>query len=149
MEKVKGDLIVKSLNGEFNVIIHGCNCFNIMGAGIAKQVKCSFPEAYELDQNTIKGDKNKLGTISYCYIERYKLFVVNAYTQYNYGSGLQVDYEAIRKCFIRIKQIFGNKNYKIAMPKIGCGLGGGDWDIIKKIISEEMLGERLTLVYYN
>ena len=39
MNKIKGDLIKFAINGKFDVIIHGCNCFCTMGAGIAKTIK--------------------------------------------------------------------------------------------------------------
>lgn len=33
------------------------------------------------------------------------------------------------------------KNFTIGFPDhIGCGLGGGDWNIVKKIIEEEFAG---------
>ena len=44
--KIKGDLIKLAIKGDFDVIIHGCNCFCTMGAGIAKSIKTAFPEAY-------------------------------------------------------------------------------------------------------
>ena len=46
----------------FDVVIHGCNCFNTTGAGVAKQIKLQYPEAYQADKLTIKGDKGKLGS---------------------------------------------------------------------------------------
>lgn len=145
MKSVKGDLIKLSLNGEFDVIVHGCNCFNTMGGGIAKQIKLYFPEAYKVDLSTKKGDKSKLGTITYYATKN--IAVVNAYTQYHYNPHtIQVDYNAIRKCFKEIKKTFGGKNLKFGIPKIGAGLAGGDWNIISKIIDEEMLNENLTLV---
>ena len=39
MRTVTGDLITLALEGEFDVIIHGCNCYNTMGAGIARAVR--------------------------------------------------------------------------------------------------------------
>ena len=39
MNIVKGCLIELAVEGNFDVIVHGCNCFNTMGAGIAKQIK--------------------------------------------------------------------------------------------------------------
>ncbi len=32
---INGDLIDLAKNGNFDVIIHGCNCFRTMGVGIA------------------------------------------------------------------------------------------------------------------
>ena len=45
---VRGDLIKLALAGKFDVIIHGCNCMRAMGAGIAKGIKATCPEAYRL-----------------------------------------------------------------------------------------------------
>lgn len=45
MNIVHGDLIQLALAGQFDVIIHGCNCFCTMGAGIAKAIRQEFPEA--------------------------------------------------------------------------------------------------------
>ena len=38
MKTITGDLIKLAQDGVFDVIIHGCNCQNTMGAGIAKTV---------------------------------------------------------------------------------------------------------------
>jgi len=59
---LKGDLIQIALAGRFDVIIHGCNCFCTMGAGIAKLIRDNFPEAYQADLETVVGNKEKLGT---------------------------------------------------------------------------------------
>ena len=64
MKTIKGDLIKLALDGRFDVIIHGCNCYCTMGAGIAKAIKNIFPEAYDADCKTEKGSKPKLGSYS-------------------------------------------------------------------------------------
>jgi O-acetyl-ADP-ribose deacetylase (regulator of RNase III) len=147
---VNGDLIELALAGEFNVIAHGCNCFCTMGAGIAKSIKQHFPEAFEADVKTAKGDREKLGTYSVAKVNHANksLVVVNAYTQYHWqGSGVKADYAAIRNVFAAIKKDFAGSH--IAFPKIGAGLAGGDWSSIARIISEELAGMRLTLVVYQ
>ena len=108
MKIIKGDLIQLALKGKFDVIIHGCNCFCTMGAGIAKGIKSEFPEAYEADLKTEKGNKDKLGTYSNAITERngYKIIIINAYTQHHYkGRRMKADYEAIRSVFKKIKSI--------------------------------------------
>jgi len=150
MKYENGDLIKKALNGEFEVIVHGCNCFNTMGAGIAKQIKYNFPEAYQVDSITKKGDKEKLGKCSFVQINRKNIYltIVNAYTQYRYGrEKVSTYYSAIRKCMKWIKENFHDK--KIGMPLIGAGLGGGDWKIISRIINQELEGEDVTIVKYR
>ncbi|MDO1451874.1 macro domain-containing protein [Rhodocytophaga aerolata] len=150
MKTEKGDLIKKALRNEFDLIIHGCNCFCTMGAGIAKTIKEHFPRAYQADLKTKKGDKDKLGTISWAEeeINSRKLIVVNAYTQYDYrGRGVKADYEAIRKVFKTIKQQY--TGLRIGYPAIGAGLAGGDWTIISRIIEEELASENHTFVEFE
>lgn len=146
MNKVYGDLIGMAEHGDFDVIVHGCNCFCTMGAGIAKQIKQHFPEAYDSDcRFSCKGDKKKLGYFSYAIHKN--ITIVNAYTQYNYSGKNNADYKAIRSVFRNIKSKFHGK--RIGYPLIGAGLAGGDWSIISKIIDEELEGENHTLVIYK
>ena len=138
-----------AVNGDFDVIVHGCNCQCAMGAGIAKAIKEVFPEAYKADRSTEKGSKTKLGTISFAVVTRggNETIVVNAYTQFHWrGKGVLADYDAIRNSFKEIKKRFSGKC--IGYPKIGAGLAGGNWRRISEIIDQELEGEDHTLVVY-
>jgi O-acetyl-ADP-ribose deacetylase (regulator of RNase III) len=146
MKVIEGDLIELAKAGKFDLIVHGCNCFCTMGAGIAKGIMLTFPEAYKADKETEKGKKEKLGTCTFAEING--LVVVNAYTQFDYrGRGVKVNYEAVRSCMEWIKQNFPGK--RIGIPKIGAGLAGGDWKRISLIIDEELSNEDVTLVEYK
>jgi O-acetyl-ADP-ribose deacetylase (regulator of RNase III) len=149
MNILKGDLIQFAMTGRFDVIIHGCNCFCSMGAGIAKLIRDNFPEAYQADLKTQMGNKKKLGTYSQARIKNNgNIFtIVNGYTQYDFsGHGVLVNYGAIRKLFAGIKNDFANQ--RIGYPKIGAGLAKGDWGVIANIINEELQEEDHTLVDY-
>ena len=150
MQVVKGDLLALAAAGQFDVIVHGCNCQNTMGAGIAKLIKQRFPAAYEADLATEKGSRDKLGTISSATVDcgENSLTIVNAYTQFNWrGRGVKADYDAIRRAFREIKSQFSGR--RIGYPLIGAGLAGGDWSVISQIIVEELEGEDHTLVEYQ
>ena len=149
MHIVKGDLIALALEGCFDVIVHGCNCFCTMNAGIARAIQDEFPEAYAADLATAKGDQNKLGKFSFVTVKRHDrdITIVNGYTQLHFqGQEVLVDYEAIRSVFATIKTQFSGQ--RIGYPKIGAGLGGGDWQRIASIIDEELTGENHSLVLY-
>lgn len=178
-KEVKGDLIALALKGHFDVISHGCNCQNNMGAGIAPQMVKAFgcnKYPYNLESPSYKGDVNKLGCIEYTLFEisnegevftplrgqgyssttpkrLFDLFVVNSYTQYNYGknhidgSKKPLDYEALTLCMRKINHKFTGK--RIGLPKIGAGLAGGDWERIKKIIKTELKDCDVTIVIYE
>ena len=150
MKIIEGDLIELALNGEFDLIVHGCNCFCTMGAGIAKTIQDVFPEAFEADLNTRKGSKEKLGTISTAEVQRVgnRIIVVNGYTQFSpAGDSVLVDYEAVSSVFKTIKQNF--TGLRIGYPMIGAGLARGDWNIISGLILEQLTGEDHTLVKFK
>lgn len=150
MKEIDGDLLLLAKQGHFDVIVHGCNCFCSMGAGIAKQIKKDFPEAFAADQQTIPKDKNKLGTYSKAHIQQgnHAFVVINAYTQYNWrGTGLKADYTAIRRVFASVATDFPQA--RIGYPLIGAGLAGGDWQVIAEIIKQELAGMDHTLVRFS
>lgn len=149
MRVIQGDLVKLAIGKEFDVIIHGCNCFCAMGAGIAKAIRDTFPEACDADLKTEKGSPDKLGTISYATVSRgdHEITIVNGYTQYHWKSpGILADYNAIRSVMRHVKTKFSGK--RIGYPKIGAGLAKGDWNKISKIIDEELAGEKHTLVEF-
>jgi O-acetyl-ADP-ribose deacetylase (regulator of RNase III) len=125
MKTVKGDLLALAKEGKFDIIVQGCNCHNVMGAGLAKQIRDEFPDAWLADQQTLKGDKNKLGHYSIGMGGR--LVIINAYTQYNTASkaGEDVfDYHACYEVLQKLSERFGK--WRIGLPLIGMGLAGGD-----------------------
>lgn len=134
IKEITGDLIDLAENGEFDIILQGCNCHHAMNSGIAHQIKMRIPEAFAVDLETPYGDQNKLGTISYT--KQHQYTVVNCYTQFNYGKDIKVyvDYDAIERCLIEVKRLFSGK--RIGMPLIGAGRAHGDWNTIKKIIDK-------------
>jgi len=52
------------LDAPADIIGHCCNCFCTMGSGVAAAIKAKYPEAYDADCKTKKGDRTKLGTLS-------------------------------------------------------------------------------------
>jgi O-acetyl-ADP-ribose deacetylase (regulator of RNase III) len=153
MTIIDGDLLEYAKINQFDVIVHGANCFCTMGAGIAKQIKEQFPEAYDADCRTTKGDILKLGSYTYRKARNYDFIIINGYTQFHYGKnhidGVEnpVDYEAITLVMRKINYNF--KGRRIGMPKIGAGLAGGDWNIISKIIERELKDCKVVVVNYN
>lgn len=160
--ELEGDLIKMAKDGYFDAIVHGCNCFCTMGAGIAPQMAEAFGcDSFQMEHENYKGDINKLGQIDYDWMTKTPkevvlkkpLTVVNAYTQYMYGrnhpDGVSqpLDYEALTLCLRKINHVFKGKH--IGLPQIGCGLAGGDWEKVKKIIQTELKDCKVTVVIYN
>ncbi len=122
---IKGDLIAMAKNNEFDIIVHGCNCFNAMGAGVALQIANNFPDAKLADDETVRGDAGKLGT--YTIGMHGRLVILNAYTQYSTVTrdGQDVfEYNSFQRVLEKIFTRFGC--WRIGLPMIGMGLAGGD-----------------------
>lgn len=124
------------------IIIHGCNTHGVMGSGIALEIKNKFPEAFYLYHKKYKdqGNKLQLGDIIPVKVDHNK-YIINAITQQNYGrSGNRfVSYDAIQECFFNLVSFINTlpeNTLPIIFPLIGAGLGGGNWNIIEKIIDE-------------
>lgn len=163
--EINGDLIELTKQGHFDVITHGCNCFSTMGAGIAVPMKNSFgcdmfPREGKLNKQGEReavevGNIDKLGCIDYQtkIINSHTVTVVNSYTQYRYGRNhadgdkCPVDYDAISLCMRKINHQF--KGQRIGLPMIGCGLAGGDWEIVCEIIQEELVDCDTTVVIFD
>lgn len=153
-QEINGNLITLAKEGTFDVITHGCNCLCQMGAGIAPQMAVAFGcDSFKMEAPEYRGDINKLGTIDYEYIPGLQLTVVNSYTQFKYGTNhtdgvsKPLDYEALILCLRKINHIFKGKH--IGLPQIGCGLAGGDWDVVKKIIQTELRDCKVTVVIFK
>ena len=139
-----GCLITAAQNGDIEAIGHQCNCFNTMGSGIAPLIAKAFPKAYDVDQRTTRGDTTKLGTLTYadCSYDKQKLLVFNLYGQYGCGRGRglglpDTDYKALRSAMIVMRSLLRVAGMaSIGLPKLGCGLGGGDWEKVSRIIEE-------------
>jgi O-acetyl-ADP-ribose deacetylase (regulator of RNase III) len=150
--EIEGDLIKLAKAGTFDVIAHGCNCFCRMKRGIAPQMAEAFGcDKFPLEDEKYAGDINKLGQIDY---DKFPighglgLAVVNAYTQYQWGTELKpFDYQAFTLCMRKINHKFAGKY--IGLPKIGSHLAGGDWELIRPIIQQELKDMNVSIVIYK
>ena len=145
---IKGDLINLAKKGEFDTIMHGCNCFANMGGGIAYLVAKNFPEAEQADSKTLKGDIDKLGKFSMALVNNDKLDIINIYSQYFYGFRNEkppIDYNALENSLKSLNL----KEQKIGIPLIGYGLAGGNLIPILEIFFNELDKHDTTIVVYE
>ena len=159
IEQIEGDLL--DFPNGINVIAQCCNCKAVQSAGIAKQIKERYPEAYEADKTHHAVYQNKgnsmLGSYSSARVwkagEKVR-FVVNLYGQENYGvEDRQLNYEAIYCAMnrLRINLNIAHRNLQetvVGFPYgMGCGLAGGDWRIVYAMI-EALFGDSEMIKVY-
>ena len=122
-------------NANAEALVNTVNCVGVMGRGIALQFKKHFPEnfaEYEkaCKQNEVVPGKMFVHSTGSMINPR---FVINFPTKRHWrGSSRLEDIEA---GLIALKNVIIQNNIKsIAIPPLGCGLGGLDWSIVKSKI---------------
>lgn len=142
---------------DVEIIGHQANCQNTFGAGIARSISEMYPEAYFADTKASQSGKNTLGNFSYANISVKNGIansqsssiarIYNLYGQNLYGKGVrQTNYDALYNALEAMakhlmpteqdKMMFDfDRSPKVGFPYLmGCGLGGGDWRIVERLI---------------
>lgn len=137
---VKGDV----LESREQVVAHGVNCTGQFGSGVAGAIKRKKPYIRE---QYLSLKEHVLGT---CQFVPYEGRVwVNAHTQQykGYDGAQYADLTAVALCLAEIDDYMEQQDlHTVAMPKIGCGLGGLKWDDVS-ILVEGILEKREVFVY--
>jgi len=112
---------------------HGCNCAGAMGKGIAIQFREQFPQMYKEYRKLCQSGDFKVGDVFLYKTDKGGVF--NLGTQESWKTKAQLQYikKSIETMFLLAQQ---NHISKIALPKIGAGLGGLNWEEVKHIIEQ-------------
>lgn len=112
---------------------HGCNCAGAMGKGIAVQFKNKFPEMYVKYKEMCKNGQYRPGDVfDYDYGCGH---VYNLATQVSWRTKAEMDF--IRAAVARMFDLAVADNvHAIALPAIGAGLGGLNWDDVKAVLAD-------------
>lgn len=151
---IKGDL----LTSDEKLIAHGCNSKGVMGSGIAKSIREKYPIVYlkyhKWHEDFCVYNENDglpLGATQFVDVTD-NLTVINCITQKDFGSNYVnykfVSYDAIYAAFKRINSYMSDTGInEIGIPKIGAGFGGGDWEVISRIIETCMPNKQIRVYY--
>ena len=132
---VSGDATQPQGDGN-KVIVHICNDIGAWGAGFVLAVsnKWKYPERHYRAK-----PKHILGEVDYHRVED-DIWVANMIGQhktYPDATGKPpIRYEAVRACLYQVNNWCKIMNASIHMPRIGCGLAGGEWDRIEAVIQD-------------
>ena len=125
-----------------DIICHQVNCQGVMGSGIAKQVKEKYPVVYKHYKRMceIYSPKALLGTAQFIETDSVPFIgIFNLFGQekFGYDGKRYTDYVSLYKCLEKVKEETMDKKYTIAIPYLmGCYRGGGNWNVVYKIIEE-------------
>lgn len=152
---IKGDATEPIvIDDKYSVICHCCNALGAWGKGFVVPLGKKYPIAREKYLEFIKNTpkENRLGSVSFAKVSDNIIVanIIGQYYTYPKDGKIPLDYEALEKGFKFIINIF--KMHKmpltIHMPKIGCGLAGGDWNVVEKIIKNTFINENIEVYVY-
>lgn len=123
---------------ERGIIVQGCNAQGVMGSGVAKAIRAKWPGVfadYKKLCDSVDTPADLLGEVSLYSVPDLNLYVINGITQERYGTDKKVyaSVPAIRSVLIwavvESAGLFPDQAIDIYLPRIGCGLGGLQWDL--------------------
>jgi O-acetyl-ADP-ribose deacetylase (regulator of RNase III) len=125
------------LKADAEALVNTVNCVGIMGRGVALQFKKAFPsnfKAYEVacKANQVQPGKMFVHDLNHLYNPR---FIINFPTKRHWKSNSRI--EDIRSGLTDLITVVQQQYIRsIAIPPLGCGLGGLNWEDVKPIITE-------------
>lgn len=140
-----GDLFLS----DADALAHGCNCQGVMGAGIAVQFKKRYPEMFKQYQEECRTKRFVIGSVLPYFASDGRL-IFNLGTQKYPGPN--ADLKAIEHCLYVITSYPTRKNEtlkSIALPRIGCGLGGLSWKDVQEVIEGVGAFTKINLIVYT
>lgn len=131
IEIVSGNL----LEAEVEALVNPVNCVGVMGKGLALQFKQAFPDNFKAYRTVcIAGDVIPGRMFIYdngCQFNH--RYIINFPTKRHWNDKSRIDDIAIGLQSL-VKDINAYCIQSIAIPPLGCGLGGLDLDIVEPII---------------
>jgi O-acetyl-ADP-ribose deacetylase (regulator of RNase III) len=121
-------------NTDAKYIAHCVNAQGKMNSGVAKAIRQKFPRAYEIYMQAHEEHRLILGSVIGADCGTHTILNIVGQDRYGYDGAKYVYYVALRK---GVRLINGNITDAVAFPFIGCGLAGGDWQLVSAIIEEE------------
>lgn len=141
---VKGDI----LKTESEAIVNPVNCEGYMGKGLALQVKLLYPKTFHDYSEACQEGQLKIGQV-HCFKENNKV-IINFPTKDKWRAKSKLSY--ITDGLPALINLIQKLNIKsIAIPPLGCGLGGLKWDNVKQVLLEhlEPVSNKLDIFIYE
>lgn len=145
---LKGDATSPNVLG-LKVIAHICNDIGAWGKGFVLALSKRWQQPEKEYRNWFSEGKNfGLGEVQFVGVEE-DILIANMVGQRDIKRGVNgspIRYDAVNICLKKVGDKALEINASVHMPRIGCGLAGGKWEMIEPLIISN-LTERGVLVY--
>ena len=135
--------------GEGIALVNPVNLKGVIDAGLAKVFKEKFPNNFKKYQWACKeADWFKNGSGNSLFVRENGYIIVNFPTKIDWKE--PSSYTFIHNSLRKLRDSYSKWGIKtIAMPKVGCGLGGLDWNKVKPLIEKVFDQEEVKLFIFE
>lgn len=138
------------LHADAEALVNTVNCVGIMGRGIALQFRKEFPENYKVYRAACDRKELQPGKMLVFDLNRlqHPRFIINFPTKRHWKNNSRI--EDIQAGLVAlVEKVRRLKIQSIAVPPLGCGLGGLNWNEVRPLIEQAFhdLPEVRVLVY--
>ena len=131
---VQGDMFESPCRTWTNAV----NCVGVMGAGVAKHFKARFPEMFEDYRRRCAAGQLRMGEPDlWLNPDAGGAHVLNFPTKQHWKD--PSDWEGIQRGLEQLRIIVNDGRIEsLAVPALGCGLGGLAWDEVKHTLADTL-----------
>jgi O-acetyl-ADP-ribose deacetylase (regulator of RNase III) len=150
LEYTAGDATAPDTAGN-KVIAHVCNDRGGWGRGFVVALSARWPEP-ERDYRTWSRTTDfRLGALLLVQVE-HDTWVANMVAQHGYRAASNqtpLHYDALEECLNTLSEHAARLGASVHMPRIGCGLVGGNWDDVRALLDRTLIAAGITTTVYD
>ena len=151
IQYVEGDATVPTSSGP-TIIAHICNDLGKWGRGFVLVVSGRWKQP-EIEYRRWYGQTSfVLGKIQVVQVAP-ALWVSNMIAQHGVRSSarnpLPIRYGALEQCLTALAVTAETKSAEVHMPRIGCGLAGGEWSRVEPLIQKTLVAKSISVTVYD
>lgn len=150
---IKGDATAPQAKG-VKVIAHVCNDLGGWGKGFVLAISRRWAEpesAYRAWHRGRPQSGFRLGAVQHVQVDRYT-WVTNMVAQRGMRTGSKgppIRYDALEECLAVLAEQAVQLRASVHMPRIGCGLAGGNWERVEPLIVSHLSGNDVPVTVYD
>ena len=148
---IKGDA-TSPIGSDKRLIVHICNDIGGWGKGFVLAISKKWSEPEQQYREWFKSQNDfQLGEVQFVKVDE-QIFVANMIGQNKIkrtDGQIPIRYNAVEECLNKVAKFANENMFSVHMPRIGCGLAGGEWNEIEKIINRTLIEGNIEVTVYD
>lgn len=134
------------------IIAHICNDIGAWGKGFVVAISKVWSKPEEEYRLWSKNESSfHLGEVQFVEVSE-DIIIANMIGQKGIRSSrtsVPIRYEEVDKCLKKVAKKAKQLGAAVHMPRIGCGLAGGKWEVIEPLINKNLIEEDIEVFVYD